>query len=129
MRLMCQVIFKNLKFKVYFATYEKLKLFFKSSFKFENKNTMPFYINLVSASIASIISSIITTPLDLVKTRIQVNDNNFKPYKGIISTFGRIIKEEGFSALFLGIKPRILWLASGTTLSMVIYEEMKKYLK
>jgi hypothetical protein len=90
---------------------------------------MPFYINLVSASIASIISSIITTPLDLVKTRIQVNDNNFKPYKGIISTFGRIIKEEGFSALFLGIKPRILWLASGTTLSMVIYEEMKKYLK
>ena len=81
---------------------------------------MPFYLNLISAGVASALASFVTTPLDLVKTRIQVIDPNVKPYKGFIRSFIRISKEEGIKGLFSGAKPRLMALSSQTTLSMVI---------
>jgi solute carrier family 25 (mitochondrial S-adenosylmethionine transporter), member 26 len=56
----------------------------------------------------------ITTPLDVVKTRIMtqapITTGNPRKYTGIIQALGRIAREEGASGLFSGITPRVMWI-------------------
>lgn len=110
---------------IYFALYEKLKQFSKQT---QQKETLSIYSNSLNAIVASSASAIVTTPFDVVKTRIQVQEG--KDYaserRHIVGTLRQLVKEEGYGGLFRGVKPRVLWMASGTALTMIIYEEMKK---
>ena len=53
---------------------------------------------------AGIISQFISFPFDLIHTRITINP---QAYKGIFQATGKIIKEEGFTALWSGIVPTV----------------------
>ncbi|KAL4195183.1 hypothetical protein AMTRI_Chr05g72120 [Amborella trichopoda] len=50
-----------------------------------------------------------TTPLDVIKTRLMGSTNQ---YKGIFDCAQTIVKE-GPSALLKGISPRVLWIGIG----------------
>jgi len=52
----------------------------------------------------------LTCPLDVVKTRLQVDRSPNSAFK-IIS---EIIKKEGISTFSKGMIPRILWIAPGS---------------
>jgi solute carrier family 25 iron transporter 28/37 len=116
---------------LYFALYEQFKLFAASEkmLNTQDVNKLPFYVYLFGAAFAATISAGVTCPLDVVKTRIQVEERmpsgSYKN-KNAFELFKHIIKEEGISALFQGIKPRCLWIAGGTTVTMLAYEEIKK---
>ncbi|RCH79509.1 hypothetical protein CU098_003739, partial [Rhizopus stolonifer] len=60
---------------------------------------------------AGIVSSIVTCPLDVAKTRLQ-NQGAFQPgekiYKGTVGTLSRIWSEEGIRGLYRGLGPTIL---------------------
>jgi hypothetical protein len=86
---------------------------------------LPFYCYLGSAAAASYIAALLTNPLAVIKTRIQVNQEGLVPYKGIWNAMIRIQKEEGFLTFFNGVKARSLWIAGGTSLTMLFYEELK----
>lgn len=81
----------------------------------------------LSAGLASSLSAAITCPLDVAKTRIQVQARQEKgnngitqlKYRNTLHALKEIVREEGYSALMRGIKPRILWMAGGTTVTMV----------
>ncbi|KAF9580831.1 hypothetical protein BGW38_002367 [Lunasporangiospora selenospora] len=85
----------------------------------------------ICGSIAGGIAAGLTTPLDVVKTRLMlsqrsaagVNSPNY--YSGIIPTFKRILAEEGPRALFSGIGPRVMWISIGGSIFLGVYEKAK----
>ncbi|KAG0344577.1 hypothetical protein BG004_004352 [Podila humilis] len=85
----------------------------------------------VCASIAGGIAAAITTPLDVVKTRVMLSQRNptgvqsSAYYSGISSTFKRILAEEGPRALFSGIGPRVMWISIGGSIFLGAYEKTK----
>jgi hypothetical protein len=62
---------------LYFALYEQMKIFAASDRMFGTHDVakLPFYIYLLGAAGAGSISAAVTTPLDVIKTRIQVQEN------------------------------------------------------
>ncbi|XP_030751274.1 S-adenosylmethionine mitochondrial carrier protein homolog [Sitophilus oryzae] len=89
----------------------------KATYRTKFKNNVPLesFEVAVCGSIAGGISAAVTTPLDVVKTRIMLADRR-KAQAGsltFIRTFKRIFKNEGVKGLFAGVVPRTLWIFLG----------------
>ena len=75
-------------------------------------------------SIAGGIAASITTPLDVVKTRLMLGkDAKGVPYEGAVSTLSRVYNEEGFKRLFSGVGPRTMWISIGGFVFFGMYEK------
>ncbi|KAG2393060.1 hypothetical protein C9374_009637 [Naegleria lovaniensis] len=84
--------------------------------------SLPHYI--IYASMASTVSAIVTTPLDVIKTKVQTLDIYKSPFDVLRNESPLHIRN--WPMYMSGWKPRALWMASGTALTMVFYEELKK---
>jgi len=87
-----------------------------------NKNTENYQaISPVRHSVAAVISSITATvlvhPLDVVKTRLQVQDRQHQLYTGVVDALRKIGKKEGIKGLYAGITPSLL----GNSVSWGLY--------
>eukprot|EP00514_Thraustochytrium_sp_LLF1b_P010816 CAMPEP_0184543754 /NCGR_PEP_ID=MMETSP0199_2-20130426/3157_1 /TAXON_ID=1112570 /ORGANISM="Thraustochytrium sp., Strain LLF1b" /LENGTH=274 /DNA_ID=CAMNT_0026937825 /DNA_START=123 /DNA_END=947 /DNA_ORIENTATION=+ len=83
-----------------------------------------------AGSLSGAFAAAVTTPLDVVKTRLMLRvDKNGVPYTGMVSTFQRILAEEGFTALLSGIQPRTMWIGIGGFVYFGVYESARKILK
>ncbi|ELV11590.1 Conserved oligomeric Golgi complex subunit 3 [Tupaia chinensis] len=86
----------------------------------------------VYGGLASITAECGTFPIDLTKTRLQIqgqtNDANFKEirYRGMVHALVRIGKEEGLKALYSGIAPAMLRQASYGTIKIGTYQSLKR---
>uniref|UniRef100_A0A7S4KPT4 Mitochondrial carrier protein n=1 Tax=Paramoeba aestuarina TaxID=180227 RepID=A0A7S4KPT4_9EUKA len=121
---------------IYFMTYEEVKKISQKnyqkwkSYQSENKYQkhfdaveLPFIGYLCSAAMAGGIAAAVTSPLDVVKTRLQLEKASLPDgYKGMKDAFVRIFKEEGPKAFGKGLLARILWITPGTAISMATYE-------
>lgn len=91
------------------------------------RNTMmnPFLIKLTSGAITGGFSSLIFTPLDVVRVRFQQNANC---YSSTFSSFRTIYQNEGVQALYSGCIPNVFRasILSGTQLS--VYQTGKQVL-
>lgn len=80
-------------------------------------------------SIAGGIAAGITTPLDVVKTRLMLgSDKNSVPYKGVRDVVERLVNEEGASVLLSGIQPRMMWISVGGFVFFGAYESYRSFL-
>lgn len=86
----------------------------------------------VYGGVASVIAESGTFPLDLTKTRLQVQgqkfEANFKElkYRGMLHAMRVIATEEGVGALYSGIRPALLRQASYGTLKIGFYHMFKR---
>ncbi|KAG5519306.1 hypothetical protein PMAC_001931 [Pneumocystis sp. 'macacae'] len=80
-----------------------------------------FTQSIISGSIAGGISAALTTPLDVVKTRIMLNETKY----GWIKCIYRIVKEEGIHVLFKGIAFRVAWISLGGALFLGTYDGVR----
>ncbi|XP_067404584.1 brain mitochondrial carrier protein 1 isoform X2 [Emydura macquarii macquarii] len=91
-------------------------------------NWKPF----VYGGLASLVAEFGTFPVDLTKTRLQVQgqsiDARFREikYRGMFHALFRICKEEGVLALYSGIAPALLRQASYGTIKIGIYQSLKR---
>ncbi|WFD18201.1 hypothetical protein MCAP1_000400 [Malassezia caprae] len=72
---------------------------------------LPTYVTLVSGATAGVVELMCLYPLDVVKTRLQLQRSSAggaAPYRGVIHTLGRIARDEGPGALYRGIGPLLL---------------------
>ncbi|CAH0485880.1 unnamed protein product [Peronospora farinosa] len=67
----------------------------------------PFWRSFIAGSLSGFTASIITYPLDLIRTRVSGQIGDKLMYTGIVHTFMRTLKEEGARALFRGIGPTL----------------------
>ena len=74
----------------------------------------------------------LTTPLDVVKTRIMLSQGHHRRdslnYRGTWKTLRRLYHEEGTMVLFSGMIPRTLWIGLGGAIFFGVYEESRKLL-
>ncbi|KAJ1645230.1 S-adenosylmethionine transporter [Coemansia erecta] len=80
-------------------------------------------------SVAGATAAALTTPLDVVKTRVMLSTKGMGAhleYNGIVGTLTRIAQEEGVRALFSGIVPRTVWISVGGFVFLGSYEKAKE---
>ncbi|CAM9736783.1 unnamed protein product [Phaeothamnion confervicola] len=77
----------------------------------------------VCGSVAGAISAGLTTPLDVVKTRLMTQSPG--QYRGVVDCLQAIVKDEGPKALFSGMWPRVSSIAFGGAIFFGAYETAK----
>ncbi|KAF1330136.1 S-adenosylmethionine mitochondrial carrier protein, partial [Globisporangium splendens] len=78
----------------------------------------------ICGSIAGGVAASITTPLDVVKTRLMLGkDAKGVQYTGTVDTFTRVYREEGIKRLFSGVGPRTMWISIGGFVFFGMYEK------
>ncbi|PKS13077.1 hypothetical protein jhhlp_000418 [Lomentospora prolificans] len=69
-------------------------------------------------SLAGGIAAGLTTPLDVLKTRVMLS----KQSRSVGSVFTAILREEGPRVLFSGIGPRVMWISAGGAIFLGSYQ-------
>lgn len=79
---------------------------------------------IVCGALGATVASAITNPLDVIKTRLQVDTS----YVGIRDCVRRTLREEGVAAFKRGLGARILWLSPSCAISIAVFEQSKRLL-
>ncbi|PPQ77069.1 hypothetical protein CVT25_014882 [Psilocybe cyanescens] len=115
--VMREIPFTSLQFPLY----EFLKL--RLSQKLGRK---PLYAHEAAAcgSIAGGVAAALTTPLDVLKTRVMLDTRDASKSKlpSLLTRFQTIYITEGPKALFAGVVPRTLWISAGGAVFLGVYE-------
>ncbi|KAJ5145493.1 uncharacterized protein N7515_000057 [Penicillium bovifimosum] len=80
--------------------------------------------DLIAGTIGGITGTILNTPMDVVKSRIQNTSKvagQTPKYNWAWPALGTVIKEEGFSALYKGFTPKVLRLGPGGGILLVVF--------
>ncbi|KAG7767291.1 hypothetical protein KL946_001390 [Ogataea haglerorum] len=116
---------------IYFPAYANIKKFV---FGFDpnnpaKKSKLESWELLLSGALAGMPAAYFTTPCDVIKTRLQVESRpGEKAYKNIADAFTRILKEEGFSALFKGGIARICRSSPQFGFTLASYELFQSWI-
>lgn len=84
----------------------------------------------VSGSVAGVVSCLVTNPLDVARTRLQLLEYADKAEQrtlksGFIHLLKQVYAKEGVRGLYKGIKPRLWVRAPGSAVALVGYEYLK----
>jgi len=87
---------------------------------------------LVAGGLAGGIAGALTTPFDVIKTRLQTEGVHSPKRSGgssaVLPTMRRIVKEEGWNALWRGLKPRVMFHVPAAAVCWGTYETIKAFL-
>ncbi|KDQ54677.1 hypothetical protein JAAARDRAFT_60626 [Jaapia argillacea MUCL 33604] len=72
----------------------------------KKRKSLPFIYNFTAGAIAGISEILTFYPLDVVKTRMQLETG--KAQHGLVGTFRNIIAQEGFGRLYRGLVPPLM---------------------
>ncbi|PKA48909.1 Protein mitoferrin-like 1, chloroplastic [Apostasia shenzhenica] len=91
----------------------------------------PSHVELVTVqatagTIAGACTSVITTPIDTIKTRLQVMDNYGTGRPSVLKTMRLLLEEDGWRGFFRGFGPRFLNMSIWGTSMIVTYELIKR---
>ncbi|KAI8561933.1 hypothetical protein RHMOL_Rhmol04G0380400 [Rhododendron molle] len=100
---------------------------FRSLGYIDNMEQKPSHMEMVSVQatagmLAGACSSVITTPLDTVKTRLQVMDDYGVGRPSVVKTAKTLLKEDGWRGFYRGFGPRFLNMSLYGTTMIVTYE-------
>ncbi|KAM5535012.1 hypothetical protein V8D89_011385 [Ganoderma adspersum] len=83
------------------------------------------YEAAVCGSFAGGFAAALTTPLDVLKTRVMLDlrDPTKHAHPSLAARFRDIYIKEGVKALFAGVVPRTLWISAGGAVFLGVYEQ------
>ncbi|PON58690.1 Mitochondrial carrier domain containing protein [Parasponia andersonii] len=108
---------------IQFCIYEQLRIGYKVAAKRDLNDPE----NALIGAFAGALTGAITTPLDVIKTRLMIQ-GSANQYKGIFDCVQTIVREEGPPALLKGIGPRVLWIGIGGSIFFGVLESTKRLL-
>jgi len=73
-------------------------------------------------SIAGGVAAALTTPLDVLKTRVMLDNTTKGTMPSLLERARAIYAREGAGALFAGVIPRTLWISAGGAVFLGVYE-------
>lgn len=95
----------------------------------ENKKGLAYMLKgIACAGTAAVITVTFIHPIDVVKTRLQIQGEGgraTKQYNGVMGVVKTVSSEEGWGAFYKGIQPAWLREASYTSLRLGLYEPCK----
>ena len=104
---------------IQFPLYEYLKSVWAQK---TNSSKVSLSEGAVCGMIAGGTAAAITTPLDVIKTRLMLS----KSRMSVCSLASTIAREDGYSAFLKGIGPRTMWISSGGAIFLGVYEAAKR---
>ncbi|CEP21935.1 Putative mitochondrial carrier protein PET8 [Cyberlindnera jadinii] len=107
---------------IQFPLYEWLKKKWALKQKVEKVNPLQ---GALCGSIAGGFAAAVTTPLDVLKTRIMLEDTRV----GVLHLAKTILKEEGIKVFFSGVGPRTMWISAGGAIFLGVYEAVSTTLR
>lgn len=110
-----------------FVTYEFSKIFLKDSFL---SNEESWQHHLLAGGFAGACAGLISNPLDIIKTTIQVNKDK-SGYIGIRDTVKQLYNHDknlGFRIFMSGSTARILYFIPSAAITWTTYEAVKRFL-
>lgn len=99
------------------------------SFKQAETISLPLYAELLTGAAAGGLAGILTTPLDVVKTRMQTQNGTsgvILKSTSIISSLRTIYTVQGVSGLFSGVAPRFVWTSMQSSVMLLLYQVFLK---
>lgn len=81
--------------------------------------------NFFAGAISGTIATILNTPFDVVKSRIQMQvkkPGEVPKYNWTLPGLASVFREEGFGALYKGFAPKVLRLGPGGGILLVVYD-------
>eukprot|EP00455_Lapot_gusevi_P003832 TRINITY_DN11565_c0_g1_i1.p1 TRINITY_DN11565_c0_g1~~TRINITY_DN11565_c0_g1_i1.p1 ORF type:complete len:262 (+),score=24.95 TRINITY_DN11565_c0_g1_i1:257-1042(+) len=93
----------------------------------ENYNKATFVQNLFSSSIGGVCSIVVSSPFDVIKTRIQ--KQNFGATESGSQIVLKMIKQEGFGSFFKGIIPKTAAVAPKLVFSFALAQSLIPYME
>ncbi|WRT64290.1 uncharacterized protein IL334_001221 [Kwoniella shivajii] len=110
---------------IYFTSYAHLK---KDVFHEGRRGkVLSFGELLTAAGIAGMPAAYLTTPADVVKTRLQSQARAGQTvYKGVVDGFNKILQEEGVRALYKGGVARVIRSSPQFAVTLACYELLSK---
>jgi len=99
--------------------------YLKSKLVKYNKSEITAFQSGVCGSMAGSIAAALTTPLDVAKTRIILSQNKSQ---NIFYVLKDVAKKEGFSRIFSGIVPRVVWISIGGFVFLGTYEKVRLFI-
>lgn len=111
---------------IQFPLYEGMKKMWRLA---QGSDTSPAQ-GAACGSAAGAIASAVTTPLDVIKTRLMLGQKSAggQAYTSTLQTGQLIVAEEGGLALFRGIGPRVGWITLGGYIFFGAYEKAQELL-
>lgn len=118
-----------------FAFYEEFR---RWAFDLSNKNAEKDNLNvlseLVTGAAAGGLAGIITTPLDVIKTRMQTqntsaNTGQILTSNSILKSLNFVYKSQGLVGLFSGVGPRFVWTSIQSSVMLLLYQVTLKSLE
>jgi solute carrier family 25 2-oxodicarboxylate transporter 21 len=97
----------------------------------KNEKEKMFY-NFIAGALAGTVGTILNTPSDVVKSRIQNQPSisgQVQKYNWALPAMKQIAQEEGFSALYKGFVPKVVRLGPGGGILLVVFDFVMKLLK
>jgi solute carrier family 25 2-oxodicarboxylate transporter 21 len=88
--------------------------------------------DIISGSVGGTVGTILNTPMDVVKSRIQNSPKvpgQLPKYNWAWPALGTVMKEEGFSALYKGFLPKVLRLGPGGGILLVVFTGMMDFFR
>ncbi|KAF6004565.1 hypothetical protein F1559_004345 [Cyanidiococcus yangmingshanensis] len=108
---------------IYFVTYERLKRWWSSVLS--RTGPLPSWSVLTSAAISGAVAAALTTPLDVLKTRLQTSRLLAGEHLSAWGLASQLVQRQGSRVLFRGLGPRILWVMPNTAITMTVFEYFK----
>eukprot|EP00823_Brevimastigomonas_motovehiculus_P004569 TRINITY_DN3035_c0_g1_i1.p1 TRINITY_DN3035_c0_g1~~TRINITY_DN3035_c0_g1_i1.p1 ORF type:complete len:295 (-),score=34.05 TRINITY_DN3035_c0_g1_i1:280-1164(-) len=107
---------------VYFSTYETIKKLLAP-----NGNSQTIH-QIVAGGAAGALGGLISTPLDVLKTRIQTYDRNLFGPLNVRLLVRNMIRDEGMKVFARGAQARVLFFVPSAAITWSTYEFMKRFL-
>ncbi|KAJ5546828.1 hypothetical protein N7494_004413 [Penicillium frequentans] len=88
--------------------------------------------DLIAGSIGGIAGTLLNTPMDVVKSRIQNTTKipgQTPKYNWAWPALGTVMKEEGFAALYKGFAPKVLRLGPGGGILLVVFTNVMDFFR
>uniref|UniRef100_A0A7S0BKN0 S-adenosylmethionine transporter n=1 Tax=Rhodosorus marinus TaxID=101924 RepID=A0A7S0BKN0_9RHOD len=119
------LVVRELPFElIEFPLYEYLK----SQWAKEQNAALSANQSALCGSIAGGIAAAVTTPLDVVKTRMLIDTSDQSATKNVLFYLRSVAEKEGVRGLFAGVLPRTIWISLGGFIFFGGYEYTKAYL-
>mmetsp|Transcript_13267 Transcript_13267/g.21777 ORF Transcript_13267/g.21777 Transcript_13267/m.21777 type:complete len:340 (+) Transcript_13267:80-1099(+) len=89
----------------------------------------PAINHAIAGATAGLVSTFLLHPVDVIKTRFQVQNGAHPIYRNTSQAFRLIVREEGWRALYQGLAPSLIGATASWSIYLYSYNLAKSFLK